>query len=253
VKPRVSVVVTAYNEGEAIVAYLDRLLESVQLPCEVLVVYDSEDDSTAEWVAKYARTDSRVVPTLNTYGRGPAKAIRFGFDNAQAEVVVVTMADGCDDPMQIDPLVRLVERGVVIAAASRYMRGGQQIGGPPVKSSLSRMAGLTLHWFARVGTRDSTNSFKAYNAEFVRSVGIDSDHGFEVGLELVAKAHRRKLPVAEVPTIWLERTHGSSNFNVISWIPKYLRWYLYAFGSERRDRKEAGGARSAGDSAIERP
>jgi glycosyltransferase involved in cell wall biosynthesis len=230
VKPRVSIIVTVYNEGEEIVPYLDRLLESVMLPCEVLVVFDSPDDTTAAWAQKYARDDPRVVPVLNTYGRGPAWAIRFGFAHAQADVVVVTMADGCDDPMQIDPLVRLVERGVVVAAASRYMRGGQQIGGPALKSTLSRWAGLSLHLLTRVGTRDATNSFKAYSAAFVREVGIESDRGFEVGIELVAKARRHGLPVAELPTIWLERSFGQSNFQLGKWIPRYLHWYLHAFG-----------------------
>lgn len=229
-KPRVSVVVTAYNEGDAIVPYLDRLLESIQLPAEVLVVYDSPDDSTAPFVADYAKSHPEVVPQLNSYGRGPARAIRYGFDQAKADVVVVTMADGCDDPAQIDPLVRLVERGVVIAAASRYMRGGQQIGGPILKSLMSRTAGLTLHWLARVGTRDATNSFKAYSTQFVRTVGIESDSGFEVGLELVAKAKRYRQPIAEIPTIWLERLQGESNFKVARWLPRYLRWYFYAFG-----------------------
>jgi glycosyltransferase involved in cell wall biosynthesis len=224
------VIVTACDEGEAIVPYLDRLLESVTMPCEVLVVYDSPDDSTAPWLTKYAQNDARVVPTLNTYGRGPARAIRFGFDVAKADVVVVTMADGCDDPMQIDLLVRLVERGVAVAVASRYMRGGQQIGGPFPKSQLSRLAGLSLHLLGRVGTRDATNSFKAYSAEFVRSVGIESDGGFEVGLELVAKARRRRMPVAEIPTIWLERTNGQSRFNLRKWTPRYLHWYFYALG-----------------------
>ena len=87
----------------------------------------------------------------------------------------MTMADGCDDPRQIDQLVRLVERGVVVAAASRYSRGGQQVGGPFLKGSLSRLAGLSLALFARVGTRDATNSFKAYDVDFIRAVGIDSD------------------------------------------------------------------------------
>jgi len=228
-KPRVSIVVTAYNEGDGIVPYLDRLLESVTLPCEVLVVFDSRDDTTAPWVEKYAQGDARVVPTLNTYGPGPARAIRFGFAQAKADVVVVTMADGCDDPMQIDQLVRLVERGVVVAAASRYMRGGQQIGGAALKSTFSRLAGLSLHLLTRVGTRDATNSFKAYSAAFVREVDIESDHGFEVGIELVAKARRHRRRVAELPTIWLERSFGESKFQM-RWIPRYLRWYLYAFG-----------------------
>ena len=95
-----------------------------------------------------------------------------------------------------------------MAAASRYVQGGQQVGGPFLKRILSRLAGLSLYWFARVGTRDATNSFKAYDRDFVAQVGIESDTGFEIGLELVAKARRHRLPVAELPTIWLDRTVG---------------------------------------------
>lgn len=229
-KPRVSVIITAYNEGDTIAACLDRVLEAVALPCEVLVVYDSPDDTTAPHVEKYAESDDRVVPALNAYGRGPARAIRWGIDHARADVVVVTMADGCDDPQQIDQLARLVERGVVVAAASRYMKGGQQVGGPVLKRTMSRTAGISLHLLARVGTRDATNSFKAYDRAFVQSVGIESDAGFEVGLELVAKARRLRLPVAEVPTIWLDRSFGVSNFKLAKWLPSYLRWYRFAYG-----------------------
>ena len=229
-EPRVSIVVTAYEEGDAIVPHLDRIFEAVSLPCEVLVVCDSPNDSTMPWVEKYASSEPRLLPTINTYGPGPAPAIRFGIDHARADVVVVTMADGCDDPQQIDQLTRLVERGVVVAAASRYMRGGQQVGGPAFKTTLSRLAGRSLHLLARVGTNDATNSFKAYKRSFVQEVGIDSDDGFEVGIELVAKARRLRLPVAELPTIWLDRTFGVSNFKLAAWLPRYLHWYRFAFG-----------------------
>ena len=230
--PRVSVVVTAYEEGEEILPHLDRIFEAVTLPCEVLVVVDSPDDSTMPYLEKYARNEPRLLPTVNTYGRGPARAIRYGIDAARADVVVVTMADGCDDPQQIDQLTRLVERGVVIAAASRYMRGGQQVGGPVFKSFLSRTAGRALYSLARVGTHDATNSFKAYNKKFVQDVGIDSDDGFEVGIELVAKARRMRQPIAELPTIWLDRTFGVSNFKLAKWLPRYLEWFWFAFGPQ---------------------
>ena len=84
---------------------------------------------------------------------------------------------------------------------------------------------------ARTGTRDATNSFKAYSTEFVRTVGIDSRAGFEIGIELTAKARRMRLPVAEIPTIWLDRQAGVSNFKIAQWIPAYLRWYRFAFGA----------------------
>lgn len=227
---RLSVVVPVYNEGESINGFLDRLFDGITLPCEVLAVFDSPDDTTVPFLEKWARDDPRLVPTLNTYGKGAALALRYGIDHAQAEIIVVTMADGSDDPQQVEALAHLVERGVVVAAASRYAKGGQQVGGPWVKRIMSRGAGLSLYWFARVGTRDATNSFKAYDRDFVRRVGIESDTGFELGLEMVAKARRLREPVAELPTIWLDRTVGASNFQVWSWLPRYLRWYRYAFG-----------------------
>ncbi len=227
---RVSVIIPAYNEGEAIVPVLERIFESVLLPCEALVVVDFEEDTTRPVVQRLAERQPRLRCLVNTYGRGPANAIRYGIDHASTPVVVVTMADGCDDARQIDDLVRLVERGVVVAAASRYMAGGQQVGGPLFKGMLSALAGRSLHLMARVGTRDATNSFKAYSAAFVQAVGIESRDGFEIGIELTAKAKRLRLPTAEIPTIWLERQHGMSNFQVAAWIPKYMRWYRFAFG-----------------------
>jgi glycosyltransferase involved in cell wall biosynthesis len=232
--PRVSVVIPVYNEGDAIVTCLERIREAVTLPCEILVVFDSLDDTTVTHLMAYADLHPTVRPTLNTYGRGPAYAIRYGIDHAAAPVAVVTMADGCDDPMQIDQLTRLVERGVVVAAASRYARSGQQVGGPALKAALSRLAGISLFHLARVGTRDATNSFKAYSTAFVRRVGIESDRGFEIGIELVSKARRARLPVAEIPTIWLDRALGESNFKLWAWLPRYVRWYRHAFGSPER-------------------
>ncbi len=142
--PRVSVVVPAYNEGDYIIPVLDRIFESVRLQCEVLVVVDSDDDTTIPVVNEYAFKEPRLRCIVNTYGQGPANAIRFGIDAAAAPVAVVTMSDGCDDPRQIDDLARLVDRGVAVAAASRYMPGGQQVGGPLVKSMLSKTAGRSL-------------------------------------------------------------------------------------------------------------
>lgn len=228
----VSVVIPAYNEGEHILPVLERMHDSIESEFEVLVVVDFPEDTTVAAIEKFSVGAPEVRTVVSTYGRGPANAIRYGIDQAAHPIVVVTMADGSDDPRQIDDLARLVERGVVVAAASRYSPGGQQVGGPMFKGLLSRTAGKSLGIVGRVGTRDATNSFKAYNADFVREVGIHSRTGFEIGLELTAKARRLRRPVAEIPTIWLDRDFGESNFQLKNWIPKYLRWYRFAFGPQ---------------------
>lgn len=229
-EPRVSIVIPAYEEGDAVLPVLHRIQRDVEIEYEVIVVVDDESDSTIPVVQAFQAEDARYRHEVNNLGRGPANAIRTGFDRACAPVIVVTMADGSDDARIIEDMVCLVERGCAIAAASRYMPGGAQVGGPFLKGLMSKSAGRSLYWFARTGTHDATNSFKAYSADFVNRVGIESRDGFEIGIELVAKAKRRRLPVAELPTIWLDRDAGESNFQMSRWLPKYLHWYKHAFG-----------------------
>ena len=227
----VSIIIPAYNEAESIQPCIRRISASISSTHEIIVVVDDSTDTTLAAVDAL-QSDIPQVRSVVQHERGPAHAIRHGFSEALAPVVVVTMADGSDDPSCIDDMVRLVDRGCVIAAASRYMPGGQQIGGPRMKALMSRGAGKTLKWFAGITTSDSTNSFKAYNRAFVEEVGIESDSGFEIGIELVAKARRLRRPIAEVPTIWLDRDAGESRFELKAWIPKYLQWYRLAYGRE---------------------
>lgn len=230
--PQVSIVVPAYNEADAIGPVLGRIADQVTLVYEVLVVVDSPDDNTIPAVERWDPAGERSSVVINDVAPGPAGAIRAGFKAASAPVVVVTMADGADDPAQIDSLARLVDRGVVIAAASRYIESGQQVGGPSFKKMLSSTAGRSLRLLARTGITDATNSFKAYDKAFVESVGIHSTRGFEVGLELVAKARRTRQPMAEIPTIWIDRSIGDSKFELMNWLPDYVRWYRFAFGPQ---------------------
>ncbi len=96
-----------------------------------------------------------------------------------------------------------------------------------------------------MGTWDPTNSFKAYNRDFVREVGIDSDKGFEVGIELVAKARRLRLPVAEVPD-YLARPHlwgiafqdGQVAARLPALVPVCFRAEAHGGGAAQNDRHE---------------
>lgn len=231
--PRISIVIPAYNEGDNVLPGLRAIEKLVTSEKEILVVVDSESDTTVPSVRQLSKEIDGLQLLVNSLGSGPGNAIRFGFMHAQAPIVVVSMADGCDDASQIDELARLVERGVVIAAASRYMPGGQQVGGPRLKRTLSRIAGKSFALITGVGTRDVTNSFKAYNRSFVEAVQIHSRDGFEIGIELVAKARRLNKPVAEIATTWIDRSFGESNFKLSKWLPSYIKWYLFGIGLER--------------------
>lgn len=223
-----SIIIPAYNEGEYILATLKRISESVLTNFECLIVVDRIKDSTVSFVTDFSTIDSRFTVVLNDLGPGPAMAIKKGIYASQGDIVAVVSGDGSDDVSQIDELTKLVGRGVSIAVASRHVRGGQLVGSPFLKGTLSRLAGLSLYYLARVGTRDATNNFKVYTKEFLDTVTIESKHGFEIGLELITKAKSKKLRVAEIPTIWIERSDGISNFPLLKSLPRYLFWYFKA-------------------------
>jgi dolichol-phosphate mannosyltransferase len=224
-----TVIIPAFNEGVNIVKTIGDLSALYDSSIDVIVVVDFLEDTTVSFFNQIDKKPKSYRIVVQSYGAGPANAIRFGIDEASTECVVVMMADGSDDVRAIQELSNLVSRGVAVACASRYMSGGQQIGGPRFKRFLSKSAGKIVYAFAGVGTHDPTNSFKAYSKELVQLVGIESRSGFEIGIELVSKAHRLRLPVAEIPTIWLDRTDGNSKFLLARWMPKYLPWFFNCF------------------------
>jgi glycosyltransferase involved in cell wall biosynthesis len=223
-----SIVIPAYNEAEYIVLTLNRIRDSVKTSFECLVIVDDSKDATIPFIEAYNKSDPRFRFILNDLGPGPAKAIKKGISNSKGDFIAVVSGDGSDDVNQIDELVKLVERGVSVAVASRHVQGGQLVGSPFLKGFLSKIAGLSLYHLARMGTRDSTNNFKIYDKNFLKLITIESRDGFELGLELVTKAKKLKLKIAEIPTIWIERSEGKSNFPLLKSLPRYLYWYLKA-------------------------
>ena len=228
-RPALSIVIPVYNEPDNIGPTLRRIEAEVTTPHEILVVHDFDADTTVPVVRELQAELPSVRLHRNDIGRGVLNAMKAGIGASTAPLVLVTMADGSDEMDRVDEMVRLGSAGAAVVAGSRYMRGGGQVGGPLLKRILSRMAGLSLHWFAGVPIHDATNNFKLYRRDFLDSVTIESTGGFELAIELTAKATRSKRPMAEVPTTWRDRTAGESRFKIRAWLPKYLRWYFHAF------------------------
>jgi dolichol-phosphate mannosyltransferase len=227
--PQISVVLPVYNEGEAVEPVLRALSAAVTTPHELVVVYDFDGDTTVPVIARLTPEIPGLRGLRNDLGRGVLNAMKAGIAGTSAPHVLISMADGSDEPDVVDRMVALARDGADVVSASRYMKGGGQVGGPFLKRLMSRTAGLTLHWFAGVPTHDPTNNFKLYSRRFLESVTIESSAGFELALELTVKATLGGNRVAEVPTTWRDRTAGQSNFKLRKWLPHYLHWYRVAF------------------------
>ena len=228
---RLTIVIPVYNEDENIVKELQELEKHVIHEYIINIIYDFDEDTTVPIVESVKSNFKNKINLIkNKYGRGVLNAIKTGLETATTDYVVVTMADLSDPPEVINKMLEKAQiNSADIVCASRYMRGGRQIGGPLIKGLMSRFAGLTLHYFAKVPTHDATNSFKLYKKSFVQEQTIESNGGFELGLELVIKAYLQNKIISEVPTIWTDRQAGKSNFKIMQWLPSYLKWYFKGY------------------------
>ncbi len=229
------IVIPVYNEGDNIITALDLIAEKVIYPCRVIVVYDFDQDTTVPAVQGYLnakKNKQEVVLHKNSIGRGALNAIKSGLAFADSEFVVVTMADLSDPPEVINDMIdKAKAKKADVVCGSRYMKGGSQKGGPFLKRILSRLAGTSLWYITSLPTHDVTNSFKLYRRSFVQGLAIESNGGFELGMEIVVKAWKWGYKVDEVPTSWQDRAAGKSNFKLWKWLPSYLHWYFFALFS----------------------
>jgi glycosyltransferase involved in cell wall biosynthesis len=225
---KLSIVIPVYNEGKVITKTITRLEFSVKLPHELIIVYDMNSDTTVPPVRKLQKRFKNIKLIKNRLGNGALNALKTGLNSAKGSAICVMMADLTDDPKVINSMVKKFDDGYDIIAASRYMKNGRQKGGPILKQLLSRGAGLSLYYLAGIPTHDATNSFKIYSKKFLNNTKIESDGGFELGIELTVKGHFSGYKVTEIPTTWTYLSK-KSRFYLKKWLPNYLKWYFLAF------------------------
>jgi glycosyltransferase involved in cell wall biosynthesis len=230
--PELDIVIPVYNEGRNIVATLAALKRSVTTPARVLICYDHAEDDTLPAIRADAQAHAGLaVEFVRNRGRGAHAAVMTGFAASTAPFVLMYPADDDTNAAMLDRMVALARAGCDIVCASRFMPGGAMVGCPLLKAALVRSANFTLRHVARLPTTDASNGFRMFSRRVVERIPVESEAGFCYSIELLVKAHRLGWRIAEVPVRWFERRHGASRFQVIKWLPAYLRWYAYAFAT----------------------
>jgi dolichol-phosphate mannosyltransferase len=221
------IVIPVYNEGRSILGVLASLVQHVRTPFRVLIGYDRDDDDTLVALRKQkVRVD---VQPIKNRGVGAFGAVVTCFEESTAPYVLVFPADDDYNAPRIDQMVDKARNGAAIVVASRFAPGGCMVGCPLLKGILIRSSAFALHHLARLPTRDPSNGLRLFTRSVLRAIPLESSRGFTYSIELLVKAHRLGWRIEEVPFAWYERKEGQSRFQVLKWVPQYLRWFFYAF------------------------
>ena len=237
--PRLDIVIPVYNEGGNIMKTLTAIARAVKTPKRVLICYDREEDDTLPAIRDNRAALGDLTDRVRAQSRHAARTAPSSPASPRARRRSSLMLPADDDYNAgiIDAMVAKAAGGCDVVCASRFMPGGGMIGCPWLKAALVRAGNFTLYHLARLPTRDASNGFRLFSRRVIDQIAIESDRGFCYSIELLVKCHRLGWRVGEVPAQWFERAHGTSRFQVVKWLPAYLRWYVYAFATTYLRRK----------------
>ncbi len=248
--PLLSIVIPVRNEGINLRVMFKMLRAVVEVPCEVVVVYDSEDDESIPIVgeAEAAVADSvdqLIRGVLNAGGAGVINAITAGVEAARGEIVLIFAADEVGPVMAIDDMLELVlERGCQFVSCTRYAHGGRRLGGSWIGGALSRAANRLFRLLADCALTDATTGIKMFRRELFPRFELSSNPvGWAVAFEMAIKAQLLGLKLGEVPIISIDRLYGGkSTFKLGAWVIEYSRWFFWGWrrlrGTPRRTRRK---------------
>jgi dolichol-phosphate mannosyltransferase len=236
----VAVIVPTYNERENLESIAARMRSAVP-QADLLVVDDNSPDGTGELADKLAAGDQQihVLHRPGKAGLGAAYLAGFGWALDQGYSAMVEMdADGSHQPEDLPRLLSALE-GADAVIGSRWMRGGTVRNWPKSREILSRGANTYAKFMLRVPVHDATAGFRAYRAETLRAVGLDSvvSQGYCFQIDLTLRAVNAGLLVTEVPITFIDRTRGASKMSraiVIEALLRVTQWGIAGWFRPRR-------------------
>ena len=230
--PRLDIVIPVYNEGANILRTLQSIARAVTTPKRVLICYDREDDDTLPAIRdNRAALGDLAVDFVRNRGRGAQGAVLSGFAAGRTPYVVMVPAD--DDYNAADHRRDGGARRRRLRHRLRQpLHARRQHGRLPLAKGA---VGARRQFHAlSCGAAADPRCYQRLSpvlAAHDRRDPVELDRGFCYSIELLVKCHRLGWRIGEVPANWIERTHGSSRFQVLRWLPAYLRWYAYAFAT----------------------
>jgi dolichol-phosphate mannosyltransferase len=231
-----SILLPVRNEGINLRIMVKLLKAVVEVPHELLIVYDFPEDDSIEVIREMQKHWTNLRLVHNQRGRGVVNAIQSGVEAAVGDYVLLFAADEVGPLLAIEDMLVLMQEGCDIVSCSRYAHGGRRLGGSLIGGVLSRSANRLFHWLAGCALSDATTGIKLFRRSLFSSLRLEANPvGWAVTFEMAMKAQFAGWKLGEVPVISIDRLYGGkSTFRLGPWTLEYLRWFIWGCRHLRR-------------------
>ena len=193
--PEVSIVIPCLNEENSIgivVEKAKRAIEMMGVSGEVIVADNGSTDRSVEIAL------SKGARVVHVAQKGYGNALRGGIEAARGRIIVIGDADDSYDFLEAPKLVEKIREDYDLVVGSRF-KGRILPGAMPWTSKIGNpIMTFTLNLLFKVNTSDSQSGMRAFTKEAYRKMQLQAT-GMEFASEMLIKAGKAKLRIAEVP------------------------------------------------------
>lgn len=203
---KVSVVLPAHNEEKNIREAVERTLEKLNelgVDYEIIIAEDGSEDRTYEIALELSKRYERVRVLHSEERLGRGEALRRAFRVSQGEIVLYMDTDLATDLSHISDVLRLMEEGYDIVVGSRKSSLAKRTF---LRRTLSFFYNLWVRILLKSKIRDHQCGFKAFRREKILEILEEvKDGGWFWDTEVLVRAQRKGLEIAELPVSWTEK------------------------------------------------
>ena len=200
----------------------------LDVPCEIIFVYDDPNDTSGPAVEKVRHAFPLVRGVLNTRGPGVRNAVVAGVESSSGRYILIYAADDITPILAIGSMLRMMDQGCDFISATRYGSGGCRYGGSKLGHVLSYTANFLFYHLSASAFSDCTTGVKMFRREvFPRLQLSGQGAGWDFAFEMAVQAQLLPLKLGEVGVVSVDRLYGGqSTFRPLPWILAYTRCFL---------------------------
>lgn len=202
----ITVLLPAYNEAENlphVVKEIGAVLSELSERWSILVIDDGSTDGTRgvldDMVA--AMPELRYLRLRRNFGK--SEALRVGFNEVDAGIVVLMDADGQDDPNELPKMLEQLDNGFDLITGRRSIRNDRFI-----KRNTSKIYNAATAKVSGVDGKDFNSGFKVMRGEVANSVEMYGELHRYIPVLAAWSGYR----VTEVDVEHRSRIGGTSKF-----------------------------------------
>ena len=231
------VIIPMFNEesgAEVCVRSVCPALAAIPYPSKLITVNDGSRDRTGAILDRLAPELPKLLVVHHANNAGYGAALRTGIQKAAEcsfDYALFMDSDLTNDPADIPKFVALMEQGIDVIKASRFVTGGRMQGVPWQRSIFSVTGNLVARPLFHNGVRDCTNGFRAVKVDILKRMDLH-ERGFPIIVEELYQARFLARTYAEVPVVLTSRT-ADQRTTAFTYKPaimcKYFGYALKAF------------------------